>query len=264
MTGTQDKGSRPRWTDLATLGFALSGLGPLLLLVAVLAWSLDTEGETGFFAAIIAIAVVGAVVVRLKQPWTKVVAIVVAVMLFMGLWWTVFGLLAGPSSFFDFMSGVLVMPGALLALIASVGAFRAQRRGRLGSKPEGGERRAIRAAITVVALAAVLSGILTLTSRSTVDDASAAEQTVTLKDFDFAPKELSVTGGSQVLVRNDDPFLHTFTIDKLDIDETLTLGSEKLITIPAEPGTYILYCKPHTEDPDRPGQNDMAATLRIT
>ncbi|HJR18395.1 MAG TPA: cupredoxin domain-containing protein [Actinomycetota bacterium] len=264
MTEAQETGTRPRWTDLATLGFALSGLGPLLLLIAVLAWGLDTEGETGFFAAIIGIAVVGAVVVRLKQTWTKVVAIVLALMLFMGLWWTIFGLFAGPSSFFDFMSGVLVMPGALLALIASALSFVARRRGRLGAKPVGGERKTIRTAITVVALAAVVSGILTVTSRSTVDDASAAELTVILKDFEFAPTDLSVTGGSEVLVRNDDPFFHTFTIDQLEIDEALTLGSEKLITIPAEPGTYILYCKPHTADPDRPDPDDMAATLRIT
>ena len=257
-------GARPRWTDLATLGFALAGLGPLLLLIAVLAWGLDTEGETGFFAAIIGIAIVGAILVRLKQGWTKIVAIVLAIMMFMGLWWTVFGLLAGPASFFDFMSGVLVMPGALLAAVGSIASFVARRRGNLGDRPVGGERKTIRAAIVVVALAALSSGILTATSRAKVNDPSTADTTVTMKDFEFSPTEVSVTGGGQVLVRNDDPFLHTFTVDQLDIDETLTIGSEKLITIPSTPGTYILYCKPHTQDPDDPDTNDMAGTLRVT
>jgi plastocyanin len=260
----QPAGTRPRWTDLATLGFVLAGLGPLILLIAVLAWGLDTEGETGFFAIIIGIAAIGAVLVRLKPRWTNIVALVLALMLFMGLWWTVFGLFAGPSSFFDFMPGLLVMPGALIALIGSIGAFRAGRRGDMGVHPKGGERKTIRAAITVVAIAALLSGILTFTSRSTVDDASAAEETVTMKDFEFSPTELSVSGGGQVLVRNDDPFLHTFTVDQLDVDVALTIGSEKLITIPAKPGTYILYCKPHTQDPDDPDTDDMAGTLRVT
>lgn len=263
--GSQPINGRPRWTDLATLGFALAGLGPLILLIAVLAWGLDTEGETTFFLVIIGIAAVGAVLVRLRQGWTKIVAIVLAIMMFMGLWWTVFGLLAGPASFFDFMSGLLVMPGALLAAIGSVSSFVSRRRGHTGTKPVGGERRTIRAAIAVVAIGALLSGVLTVTARSSVSDASAAEETVTMKDFEFSPTQLSVAGGSQVLVRNDDPFLHTFTVDALDIDLTVTIGSEKLVTIPAKPGTYVLYCKPHTETPEDPEEDsDMAGTLRVT
>lgn len=262
--GPRSTDGRPRWTDLATLGFALAGLGPLILLIAIVAWSLDTEGEATFFLVIIGIAVIGALLVRLRQGWTRIVAIVLAIMMFLGLWWTVFGLFAGPSSFFDFMSGLLVMPGALLAAIGSVASFIARRHGNTGAKPVGGERTAIRTAITVVALGALLSGILTVTSRSSVGDASAAEETVTMKDFEFSPTEISVAGGRKVLVRNDDPFLHTFTIDALGIDETLTIGSEKLITIPAKPETYVLYCKPHVEDPDDPEPgSDMVATLRV-
>lgn len=263
MTETQGTRLRPRWTDLATLGFVLSGLGPLLLLIAVLAWRLDTEGETGFFGIIIGIAVIGAILVRTRPTWTKIAAILLAVLLFLGLWWTIFGLLAGPSSFFDFMSGVLVMPGATLAVASSVSAFVAGRRGHLGARPQKGERKGIRIALTVVGAFALLSGVVTVTTRSTVADASTAAASVHLKDFEFSPTDLEVPGGSAVFVRNDDPFLHTFTVDQLDIDQTITLGSEKLITIPAKPGTYVLYCKPHTEDPDDPGEDDMVATLRV-
>lgn len=255
---------RPRWTDLATLGFVLSGLGPVLLLVAVLAWGLDTEGESVFFGIIIAFAAVGVLLSRVRARPAKIAGIVVAALMFLGLWWTIFGLFAGPASFFDFMSGVLVMPGALLAMIASISSFVAARRGNVGTRPEGGERRAIRTAVVIVATVAVLSGILTVTSRSSVDDVSAAAATVRMKDFEFSPEEISVAGGSAVLVENDDPFLHTFTVDQLGIHESFTLGSDKLVTIPAEPGVYVLYCKPHTEDPEEPGPNDMAGTLRVT
>ena len=264
MTDTRSSPMRPRWTDLATTGFVLAALGPSLLLIAVLGWGVDSEGEIGFFAAVLGIAVVAAILSRFPALWTKIASILLAVLMMGGLWWTIFGVFAGPSSFFDFMSGVLVLPGVLLALIGSVRAFMAVRRGDLRASPEGGERRTMRTAFVIVALAALVSGILTVTGRSTVADPSSAVLTVVLKDFEFSPSELSVSGDSAVLVRNDDPFLHTFTIDDLKIDEALTLGSERLITIPAKPGTYVLYCKPHTMDPERPDPDDMAATLRVT
>ena len=264
MTDTLNAATRPRWTDLATVGFLLAALGPLLLLAAILGWGLETDGEAGFFGIIIGIAAAGALVVRLRPMWTKIIAIFLAVLLFLGLWWTIFGLLAGPANFFDFMSGVLVMPGALLAAVSSIGAFVAGRRGRVGTKAEAGERTAIRVSLVVVALAAIVSGILTFATRSTVDDASTAAATVRMTDFEFSPTEVEVAGGSSVLVRNDDPFLHTFTVDELDIDETITIGSEKLIRIPSEPGTYVLYCVPHTGDREDPDENDMVGTLRVT
>lgn len=264
MTETRGARMRPRWTDLATIGFVLSGLGPLLLLTAVLGWSLDAEGEVGFFGVVLGVAGVAAVLSRFSARWTKIACILLAVLMMGGLWWTVFGLFAGPSSFFDFMSGLLVLPGALLALIGSVRAFLAVRRGDLRAKAEGRERKTIRTALAIVGVAALVSGILTVTGRDTVADPSSAAATVLLKDFEFSPTEVSVSGGSVVLVRNDDPFLHTFTVDALAVDETITPGSERLITVPAKPGTYILYCKPHTSDPERPSPDDMVATLRVT
>lgn len=268
MTNATATGSgarlRARWTDLAGVGFLLSALGPLILLIAVLAWRLDTEGETAFFGAIIGIGGVGAFLVRRFGAWAKIVGALLALLLMFGLWWTIFGLFAGPTSFFDFMPSLLVLPGALIAFVSCIGAFVAGRRGHTGSGAERGERKAIRVALTVVVLAALVSGPLTFASRSTVGDASTAGATVTMKDFEFFPKELAVAGGSAVFVRNDDPFLHTFTIDALGVDEKITIGSEALITIPSRPGTYVLYCQPHTEDPDDPGTNDMTATLRVT
>jgi plastocyanin len=128
--------------------------------------------------------------------------------------------------------------------------------------PTGGERSALRIVPAVVVILAVLSGIATATTRSTVDE-SDADATVVLKDFEFDSAEYELQAGSSVLVRNDDPFLHTFTVDDLDIDESMSLGSEELIEIPSEPGTYVVYCRPHTSDPDDPSEDDMAATLTV-
>jgi len=66
-----------------------------------------------------------------------------------------------------------------------------------------------------------------------------------------------------VLVRNDDPFLHTFTVEELDIDEAITPGSEVLVEIPDESGSYVVFCRPHS-DPEEPDPaEDMAANLTI-
>jgi hypothetical protein len=40
-------------------------------------------------------------------------------------------------------------------------------------------------------------------------------------------------------------------------------GSTKLIELDAPEGGYVLYCVPHTQDPDTPTSEDMAATMRV-
>ena len=106
---------------------------------------------------------------------------------------------------------------------------------------------------------------LTLAGRETVDDeaAAGADVSVDLKDFNFDQDAYDVTGGGTVIVKNSDPVFHTFNIDALDIQVDLGPGSEKLVTIPDEPGTYVVYCNPHTEDKDDPGKDDMAAEVTI-
>lgn len=84
-----------------------------------------------------------------------------------------------------------------------------------------------------------------------------------MKDFEFDSANYDLAGGSTVLVRNEDPFLHTFTIDDLDIDIALGPNDEALVEIPAQAGDYIVYCVPHTSDPEAPEDDDMAATMTI-
>ena len=70
-------------------------------------------------------------------------------------------------------------------------------------------------------------------------------------------------GEASVVVRNNDAFMHTFTIDELGVDVQLIPGSAEVITFPAEPGqTIAYYCVPHSsEGGDEP--DDMAGTLAI-
>ncbi len=250
-----------RWARLAAIALVLVAAGPLLMLAAGLLWGLDVSDEVGFFLATAIGAGLGAFLIRRARLAARIVAVVLGLAAGVMLFWTAFGL-AQPQSFFDFVPGVLVLPGALLALVAGIGAIRAQRRGDLTTATQQGERRGIAIVLGLVGVLAVASGIGTLAGRTTVDD-SRADAVVDMKDFEFTHDGYEIAGGSTVLVKNKDPFVHTFTVDALDIDVTVGPGSEKLIEIPDEPGSFIVYCTLHTESSDDPGPDDMAADLTV-
>jgi plastocyanin len=158
---------------------------------------------------------------------------------------------------------VLVIPGALLAVVSYIAAIVAGRRANRSVSATGGERTAIRVALAIVGVVAIVTGAMTVVGRSTVDP-GAADASITLSDFEFDEAAYRLEPGSTVRVKNTDPLFHTFTVDELDIDVSLTPGDEALVQIPDEPGEYVLYCRPHTETPDDPEyDSDMAARLTI-
>lgn len=250
-----------RWTRLAALGLLLAGLAPLLMFLAGLVWGMDMSEDAVFFLATAAIGILASVLVRRFGTWSKIVGILAALALLMSLFWTVFGLFT-PGAFFDFVPGLMLIPGALTALVCCIAALVATRRGHRTVSPEGGEARGIRILLTAVIALAAVSAVLTFVTRSTVADPGDAPE-VAMTDFEFDQAEYTVQGGSEVYVHNEDPFLHTFTIDELDVDEAFNPTGEKLIEIPDEPGTYVVYCRPHTMSPENPSDDDMAATITV-
>ncbi len=248
----------PRGTKLARLGFLMVAVGPLVMLVASAVFGMELD-DVVFFVLPLVPAVIGAVLVRRPQKAAKVVALVLVVIAGGLNSWTIFGI-TEPTSFFDFVPGTLVLPGALLALGAGIAAIRAKGR-TVGS----GEQRAVTSILGALGVLALLSVVMTVTGRETVDadDAAAADLEVDLEDFEFDRGRYDSPGGATVLVKNSDPFVHTFTVEELDIDVDMGPFSEKLVTLPDEPGTYVLFCEPHTSDPDDPADGDMAAVLTI-
>jgi plastocyanin len=113
----------------------------------------------------------------------------------------------------------------------------------------------------LVALALVVSLPLWLVTRSTVDaEVAAGLQEVTATNFVF--EDVAVGAGESIVVRNTDPFHHTFTIDELGIDVDLLPGEAVVVALPDSPGTYTYYCVPHSFDGGN-GADDMAATLAL-
>jgi len=254
----------PKGTRLAVLGLLMVSAAGAIWLLAGLIWGLDLGDSAGFLIPTIVLPAVAALLVWRVGTWGKVVGIVVALLGVGLLWFTAFGLLE-PDSFFDFIGGVLVVPGAVIAIVGCVQAIRAGRRGDLRERREGGEARAINVILAVVVGLTVLSAIFTFVGRSTAD-ATQADAEVAIKDFSFesgGAEEVTVSGGDTLFVANDDPFHHTFTVEELGIDVQFGPSSQELIEIPAQPGTYTLYCRPHTSNPDDPAEGDMATTLTV-
>jgi len=250
----------PRGTDLATLGFLMAAAGPILLIAAALAYGLDTE-DIAFFVIPSVLGLVGAVLVRRGSTVLKALCILMAVVIFMTVFWTVFGI-TYPDSFFDFVPGTLVLPGVLIAIGATVVSMRAAKAQR-GSGP--GERRAATVIVAGLGLLALASAVLTVTGRDTVPDALAdqADLVVDMTDFEFDEDAYEVPAGGTILVKNSDPFLHNFSVEALGIDVDLGPSSEALITVTDETGSFVLFCEPHTSDTDDPGTDDMASELTV-
>ena len=250
---------QPRWTRLAVLGLLLEAGGLLIIFFGGLTWGSSFEP---FFAVLAAVPLIAAYLMWRFGTSAKAVGAFIGLALGGLMSFAIFGLFV-PNSFFDFGPAVLIIPGGILAVAGGIGAIVAGRRGHRTEAAEGGERRGIRIAVGAAAVLLVVSGILTFLSKSTVVDSSAASVRVDMRDTKFAHRQYTADGGATVLIVNEDPFFHTFTVDALDVDEGFTLGQSRLIQIPARPGTYVLYCKVHTSNSKDPSPSDMAATLIV-
>jgi plastocyanin len=250
-----------RWSRLAVVGLLMVALGPVVLLAAVLIWGLDFGDDASFFLIVLAIPLVGALLVWRFGTWAKFVGILAALLPAMAMFWTAFGL-GVPFSFFDFVPGMLVILGFVIAVVSCIAGIVAGRRGHTAPTTTGGERIALRAIPAVVGLLAIASAVLTFTGRSTASEPG-ADQILTSRNNAFDPDRFDVNGPARVLIRNDDPFFHTFTIEDLDIDESLTPGDQIVVELPDRTGTYIFYCRPHTSNPEKPKENDMAGELIV-
>lgn len=248
-----------RWTRLGVLGLVMVGLGPILMYVAGLLWGMDEGGA--FFLVIGLVPLIAAFLVWRFGLWAKVVGAVVAFLAAGSLFWTAFGL-ATPQSFFDFVPGLLVIPGGIIAIVSCISAAVASRRGNVTTAAIGGERRALSVVLGAVVILAALSAVMTLAGRSTVD-AAQADTEVVLSEFEFDQEEYTFAAGTTIHVRNDDPFLHTFTVEEWDVDEALGPGSEVLVEVPQSPGDYVLFCRPHS-DPESPDPDDEDMAARVT
>lgn len=245
---------------MSALGLGMIATAPALMLVSALLFGMDVSDDYMFFLIPIVAAGVGSWVALRPGVWPRIVTIVVAMMTGMMLYWTIFSITA-LASFFDFVPALLVLPGLAVAIAGAIKALRSRR--TPDAPPDPRERKFVRSVLIVAAALTTVSAIVTFATRTSADPSSAAAR-IDMKDLEFDPDSVSVSGGRALYLKNSDPFLHTFTIDALEIDVSFGPGSSKLVTIPADAGEYVFYCTPHTGNPEDPSGDDMAGRLTVT
>lgn len=111
------------------------------------------------------------------------------------------------------------------------------------------------AAVTVLTLAIMFSGVTRLTSEDVAP--RRADYLLTADDAWFSQLEVTLRAGELTIeVENLDARVHGFVIEKLDIDETLPGNTSRLITFTAPPGIYRYFC-------DIPGHDLMRGKLTL-
>lgn len=259
--------AQPAYARVQRFGLTLAGA--TVLVISIIAVVSDPAGlgeALAFFAPLAAAMLLGAWLTTRFGAWANVVGLVIALAGALFLFWTAFGL-AAPDSFVDFMAGVGVPIGLLLAVVGGLAAIVARRRGRVQVEPTRGELRVVRVVLVVVTAVLAVSGVLTMLGRGGVDATVAAGATeVDMAGFAFVPAEI-VVGASdpRLVVANRDAFLHDLAVPALDAIVRVTPGSSELLDLAgAVPGTYTVYCTLHSDTSiDDPVEAGMAGTLVI-
>ncbi len=117
-----------------------------------------------------------------------------------------------------------------------------------------------------MALIALASLGLTVMVRTTLNsEVESNAMRIEIKDFNFNPDTLQVKAEQTVrlVVRNDDTTLHTFTLNVVKVDVSISPGAERLVEFQAPaPGTYQWYCLPHS-DSGPEGRTGMVGSLVV-
>lgn len=253
------------YARVAALGFGLVALTGVV--VVILGLANGSAGETvGFAVAFIIVGLLVAGAVWRFGSWALVLAAVFSLAL-LGLVgpFSLFSL-SHPESATDFVPVVLMLVGAILGLIGSVVALIQGRRGTLRESATSTERSVLGIALGAVALAVLLSLVLTATSRTTVSaQAKTGAAVVGMKNYAFAPNSMQAKAGDavRVLVKNDDTTMHTFTLVQAGVDVAIPPGSEKIVEFKAPgAGVYQWYCIPHSSE-NGATREGMVGTLQV-
>ncbi|MFN2557529.1 MAG: cupredoxin domain-containing protein [Nitriliruptorales bacterium] len=250
---------RAIYTRIVVLGLLTMATGLLVVLIG------SRFEAVGFVAPFMAVVLLVTALAWRFGTWAKILAATVGLALLAMNAPFLVPSLGYPSVFFEFVPAVMFIVGSLTAAAGGVAAV-AKRRDRR-AEASVGERRFTRAILGVLAVLAVISGVLALTVRTTVSAADrAGSVAVGIRDFEFSPSGLQAQAGQPVkfVVHNGDTAWHTFTVPGL-VDQTVLPGSDQLIEFtPPESGTLIVYCRPHADATDgfQAGQ-DMFTTIAV-
>jgi plastocyanin len=229
------------------------------LLVAVVLTLVLFDGEDIAFILVPTVAAAGAAFItwRFDNQWARAVGIV-GTILSLGAFFLAFGLfhLFSPIEFVVALTYVL---GFFMSLVGAVRALLAGRKGQQVPANSGGRLRTTVLAVIGVAAVVSVTGFL-LTKESVDDSESAGATALEMVKFEFDPGSSSLPVDGKLLIQNNDPFVHDFTFDAMDIAVTVGPGSETLVDLSGlAAGTYDYVCSLHSD-----GETGMVGTITIS
>lgn len=244
-----------KYTHVVALGLVLMAAGIALWLVGALVAG-QSYGEDGrVYLGIIAAGLVGSALVWRLGTVGKALGLVLVVAIMSQVFYVPFSLLF-PTAFVEFSGAVMFMVGMVAVLGYGIAGIVRREQAAVSATP--GEIRVMRIMIAIVGVAMVVSAVLNLTTRTSVEATAAAGATpVAFADFEFSPATIEATAGetNRLLVSNADVFAHNFVIEALGLDAgVFSPGSEKLVEINAPAGHYEVLCTLHP---------DMAGSLNV-
>ena len=240
---------RSFYARVSALGFGLIALAGLVGLVFGLLNG-SAGDSAGFAIVFMAVGLLVAGAVWRFGRWAFILAALLSFAL-LGLLvpFSLFSL-SHPESANDFIPIVLALAGACLGFVGAIVGIVQWRRKTVRAEGTSAERLAVGGVLGVLAVATLLSIVLSLTSHTVVSAAARAGATsVQIKSFTFTPGSLLVSPGGTVrlVVKNDDTTLHTFTLPQAGVDVSVPPGSEKVIEFMAPAaGSYQWFCIPHS------------------
>ena len=236
---------RPFYLRLA-IGGLLTIVVTMVVLGIVQLASSDTSNLPFLIINIVVVLIVGGLIWRFGS-WALVLG-AIAGLLATGLLYGPFLILSTGSinSVFDFGVAVVTTVASITALVGSVVAFVQLRRGTARAEATAVERNALRGVAAVVVVLVVMSAVVTLAARDTVEEADRVGAIeVLMKTTEFKTAQLDAKAGEtlRIVLKNDDLYIHTFTIKELRVDVTVGPRGEKAVSLSLpKKGTFEYKC----------------------
>lgn len=180
------------------------------------------------------------------RPWFWLVATAPGILVLMFTGFYAPYALAHPADSLSFVTTLVVLVAAIMAIAASLTAWREVRRGR-ASWQSGGRSGLVVAGVVGLVVGACLTSVLAASSTGTVAALSQPPTTtgsLTVQDTKFLENLDAKTGDVLgVFVTNRDGFAHSFDVDALGIHVPLAATSTTFVAInPTAAGPLQFYC----------------------
>lgn len=237
---------KPFYTRIALLGIAMYLSIEVIILVLTLAFL--KPADVWYPLLVGGLALVAGAAIYFWHPWGLIVGIAGGIFSIPFSLDTIGENLSAPDSFLDFAYRPIIWGGGTILVLAgsAVGLVQHFRR-RTSMHGPVPVVRAAQGLIAVVAAVSLVSAVLTVAG---IDHVSAGERTdatvVKIESWHFSSDTVTVASGgaAKLVIENNDPNIHTFTVDVLGLDERLGPFDDALIAFDtAPPGRYEFRCR---------------------